>query len=290
MVFTAPIPFSQALEILRQKKAFPTDLSTADLALVKKQLGDLGLYSARTLSIDYLEEIRKVLAGMADGSINEATGRQRLQKILQQLGYSPEHHFGTEADKKIPPAEAGSLMDLSSDARIKLVLQMNTRLAANVGFMRAGLSPAALYAYPGYELVRVYARAHPRGETEKPDDEGWPQRWEEAGGELVNGRMVALKDDAIWDNLGDSDLFQDGTDSDAPPYAFNSGMGLRAVRRDECVALGIMDADSTIRPGKAPSLTSFLDSVPKPVTPLATLKATREELLAAYRSLTQKAA
>jgi hypothetical protein len=151
------------------------------------------------------------------GKVNEATARQNVQHRLERLGYTPEHHFGTEADKKIPPAEPGSLLDLSSDARIKLVLQMNTRLAANTGYMRNGLTPASLYAYPAYELVRVYSRVHPRGSTEKPDDEGWPDRWVEAGGELVDGRMMALKDDEIWENLGDSSLFDDGMETDAPP-------------------------------------------------------------------------
>lgn len=281
MTFDSPIPFSKALEILRQKNALPTDLSSADLKSLDVDIRRGSLFSARTLSADYLEETRTVVSGMADGSINEATGRQQLQHCLERLGYTPEHHFGTAADLKIPPAEAGSLQDLASDSRIKLILQTQTRLANNVGFMTAGLSPIAMHQFPAYELVRIFPRVHPRGETDKPDDEGWPDRWEQAGGELVEGRMIALKNDEIWENLGDSSLFDDGMDTDAPPYAYNSGMGLRQVDRDTCIELGLIDEDEDLKPPKKPGLASWLDSVPQATKPLADMRADRDQLLAA---------
>ncbi len=64
-----------------------------------------------------------------------------------------------------------------------------------------------------------------------------------AGGTLVNGRMIARKDDPVWDQLGSSALFEDGLDNPYPPFAFNSGMGIREVPREECVALGVIEAD-----------------------------------------------
>jgi hypothetical protein len=282
--FGSPIPFPDALEILRGKKAMPTNLSTADLAGMSKEVHELSLYSARTTSLDYLEEMRGQVAGLLDGSINEATARQNLQKTLDLLGYNETTHFGTEADRSIAPAVKGSLTDLASDRRIKLMLTMNTRLAANIGFMRAGMDPAALDQYPAWELVRIFPKVHPRGSTDNEGDVGWPERWVEAGAELVDGRMIALKDDAIWDNLGDSATFPDGTDSSAPPYAYESGMGLKNVRRAECVRIGLMDEDSEVT-GKNPSLVSFLDSVPKSTVPLAQMKSDRAQLLAAAAAL-----
>ena len=55
--------------------------------------------------------------------------------------------------------------------------------------------------------------------------------------------MIALKDDDVWNNLGDSSLFDDGLDNPSPPFAFNSGMYWRQVPRDECIELGLIEGD-----------------------------------------------
>lgn len=55
--------------------------------------------------------------------------------------------------------------------------------------------------------------------------------------------MIALKDDAVWQSLGSSGLFDDGLDAPHPPFAFQSGMGWRAVPREECMALGLITGD-----------------------------------------------
>ncbi len=87
-----------------------------------------------------------------------------------------------------------------------------------------------------------------RLETRKEERTDWDERFVRAGGELHDGRMVALKDDAVWENLGDSGLFDDGMDTDTPPYAFNSGMGWREVGRDEAIALGVLEPNATPEP------------------------------------------
>jgi hypothetical protein len=73
------------------------------------------------------------------------------------------------------------------------------------------------------------------------DDIGWAQRWYQSGGRLVDdGRMIARKDDPVWERIGSSEQFPDALDTPYPPFAFNSGMGIREVDREECVALGII--------------------------------------------------
>jgi hypothetical protein len=75
----------------------------------------------------------------------------------------------------------------------------------------------------------------------------WPERWETAGGELVDGdRMVAAKDDDLWNRLGDPDLFDDGLGNPYPPFAFSSGMDVADVTREEAERLGVIDPDQQI--------------------------------------------
>ena len=60
--------------------------------------------------------------------------------------------------------------------------------------------------------------------------------------------MIALKDDPVWEQLGSSDLFDDGLDNPYPPFAFNSGMDVQDVDRDEAIKLGLIDRDTQVVP------------------------------------------
>jgi hypothetical protein len=98
-----------------------------------------------------------------------------------------------------------------------------------------GTMPDRLSQFPAWELVRVLDVAVPRD---------WPSRWAIAGGQQSavsgqQGRMVALKGDPVWGELGSAENFQDALNVDHPPFAFNSGMGWREVSTEEAAALGI---------------------------------------------------
>ncbi|MDP2227282.1 MAG: hypothetical protein Q8J78_07365, partial [Moraxellaceae bacterium] len=82
----------------------------------------------------------------------------------------------------------------------------------------------------------------------KGNERDWAARWQKAGGEFFDGRMVALKNDPIWSRLGDSSLFPDGLDNPYPPFAFNSGMGVRDVDRDEAEQLGLIAKNQEVFP------------------------------------------
>jgi hypothetical protein len=286
MMFDAPQPWSVILRLLADKVALPTNQSSDQLTALTRDIRKMSLYSARTTSAAYLEEVREQLQLLAEGKINLATARQNLQLWLDQVGYNPETHFGDDAT--IPAADENSLRDLSSDKRIKLMLETNMRLAANTAYMTAGSEPDNLAAFPCWELVRIYWRRVPRGTTEHDLDLGWPERWVRSGGRLYDGRMIARKDDPIWQNLGDSGVFRDGTDSAAPPYAYNSGMGIEDVARQECIALGVIHADTQIGSTPPSLLGDFFDGHPERAT-LASLKSSRADILAALQEIKEAA-
>jgi hypothetical protein len=62
--------------------------------------------------------------------------------------------------------------------------------------------------------------------------------------------MVARKDSGVWQALGDG---AGGYDSDAlhnpyPPFAFNSGMDVQDVDRQDAVELGLLEEDDQVVP------------------------------------------
>lgn len=247
MTFEEPIPFAEAVETLRARQLLPTDLGTAALRQLDAGLREVSLFSARTTKAAPLQKAKDVLEQLLQGTTNVATARMEMQDLYDELGYTPEGGFPGDVGLGIPPAEPGELRDLSSNKRIDLLLETNLRLEANRALQRRGQTDFALYAWPCYELVRIYPRRVPRGEEEPTPSEGWPERWEQCGGSFYDGRMIARKDDDIWSMLGDSSRFDDALDTDVPPFAFNSGYGWREIEREEAIALGVIDASADIQ-------------------------------------------
>lgn len=259
MTFDAPISLRDALARLDELRAIPTDLSSAGIRDQWTQdLRDRALFSARTTKADILQGYAERIEDFLRGETNLATARAQMQDLYDSLEYHPQTGFPGDEGRGIPPAEPGTLRDLSSKERIDLALRTNVRQVANFAFDQAQNSPDALYWYPAYELIRVAPRYTPRGYRRgkggalMPDPgHDWPARWEKAGGQFYDGRMIARKDDPIWRTLGDSGLFSDGLGAGYPPFAFNSGYGWQLVSRRECVALGVIDAVQNVSPSDA---------------------------------------
>ena len=247
VLFSEEPVVTDAMKQWRSRQVFETDLSSAELRGFSAQLRNRSVFSARTTNADYLKEVAKVVDDILDAKINQAEGRIRLMRKLKQLGYDPAVGFPQDM-ASIPPAERGSLEDLSSAKRIDLILETNVRMARGYAQMVAGKDSYNRYAYPGWELIRLYVRETPRGSAESKSV-GWFTRWHDAGDSVgwvgaVKDPMIARKDSAIWQALGDgAGGYIDTLLNPFPPFAFGSGMAWSAVSRARCVELGLMVED-----------------------------------------------
>lgn len=257
MTLGSPTPFAEALARHDVRRVMPTHLSTADLQQLPDAIRRSSFCSARTVLADYLEQakaaIRAVLnpttevrpeddprAGQpfTEGKTIEQA-RADLREYLDSIGYEPD------------PQDAGTLRDLSSQARVDLVVRTNVGIAQGYGYWIQGQDPALLDQWPAAELFRAEGRG-----TERD----WPERWLAAAQAVGDGdavrmlqthqRMIARKDSPVWQALGDG---AGGFDSDAlhnpyPPFAFNSGMDMRDIDREEAVDLGLLGRDDPIIP------------------------------------------
>jgi hypothetical protein len=245
-MFNEPTPFAEAMRALAGKRLLPTSLDSAGLRQLAAAVRRQSLFSARTTMESYLEEIKAAVGSVLepqqvtrvdeDGNtfqvtegLNPATARQALREKLQALGYAAD------------PEQAGTLSDLSSDARINLVVKTNVEMAQGAGrFVQQNADPEVVDQFPALELVRFEDKEVPRD---------WEQRWMVAA-QVANDpkavanlpRMVALKSSGIWQELGDGAGGHDDTlGNPYPPFAFNSGMWTQEVDRDEAIALGLIE-------------------------------------------------
>ncbi len=231
MMFTAPIPFKEALEARVVRSILPTSGDTADLAALDAAVKERAMFSATVTSGELLQKIDDMANGILTGQIDQGTARAEIKLLLSDMGYVPD------------PNHAGGLQDLSSDPRINLQLETNVDTARGYGWWAQGQQEDVLDEYPADELVRFQV---PKGGEAAERD--WADRWEQVGGQFYDGRMIAHKNAAIWSELGDPSTFPDGLGNPYAPFAFNSGMGTRDVARDEAEALGVVSKNTRILP------------------------------------------
>lgn len=236
VIFTAPIPFAQALESLEARSVFPTSGSTADLAKLDPAIRLRALFSATVTEVGILDEIESAVSSFTAGRVDQSTLRVHLRDVVKRSGYRAD------------PEDFGTLRDLTSDRRLNLILETNRQLAEGYGHHLEGQDPAILDEWPAQELVRVIDSKVKRN---------WKRRWIDAGGRFWAGphRMIALKNDPVWRRLSRFDL-------PYAPFDFNSGMDLSDVDRDEAVELGLIDEDTPLFPAAVEDLNATLQATP----------------------------
>jgi hypothetical protein len=238
--------FSEAFFSREVRKAMPTDLSSAELEQLPADVMERAVVSAKTLSTQYLDaaetQIRDILNPRSETRVNregvsevftqgtnKSSARFELKKVWEALGY------------EAPEGKEGTIEDLSSDARIDLVIQTNVDMARGYGQWRQGQDEDVLDLWPCQELYRAEER-------EKKRD--WITRWKNAAAvtgdysalkALPDGRMIARKDSPIWVELS---RFH----TPYPPFDFNSGMWVRDVDRETAVKFGIVGEWDRITP------------------------------------------
>ena len=245
-ILTEPRTPLDAFRIGRERGVLPTSLGTQEIREeLAGELRSKSVFSARVTSAVFLEQVKLVVNSITGDERGEgdervsgmslAEGRVVLREALDALGYTPEGGF-PDSDAVVPPAVEGTLQDLRSRRRLNLIIETQAALLQGAGQKLRGLD--VIDFFPAWELVRFESAEVPRD---------WEERFDQAGGTILvdedgRRRLVAHKNDPVWDALGDSALFDDALDVDHPPFAFTSGMGWREVRGSEWRTLGGVDA------------------------------------------------
>lgn len=262
---TDAVPFKEAIANLQQKGLLPLKLNSAQIRQLDATLRRQSIFSAQTTLTSYLDEIKQTVASIIEPKqvqregetqtvtegFNPASARQALREKLKSLGYAPGED------------EAGTIKDLSSDARINLIVKTNTDLAQGAGaFIKQNLDPDVVDEYPALEFIRFEERGVTRD---------WETRWREAAQEAGDpdaiaalestGRMIALKASPIWDSLGNgAGGYDDTLGNPFPPFAFNSGMWTQEVSRKEAEEAGLLKPGQKV-PAAALDLTELFNAV-----------------------------
>jgi len=239
--FPAEGGLDTALAYAQARSLLPTTGASDQLQKLKPAIKRRALWSATVDLVEPLQVIDDSVASLVRGEKDMATVRLELMQLWRKLGYQPDD------------GDEGGLRDLGSYKRTTLQLETNADIARNYGHYATSRDEVYLDMYPAQEFFRVEARK---------DERDWPRRWMMAGGQFYGGRMIALKTDDIWERLGDSRMFPDGLDNPWPPFAFNSGMDVRDISRDEPVALGMIAPGDILTPPPLEDINASLIAKP----------------------------
>ena len=211
-----------------QKALVGSGLDTAGWSKVHAGLRDRSFFSSQVTKANILHAMRQNVADLVKAGKSPSEVRRDLRAYLGSIGYDP--------DKDLKPGEQsrrGTIKDLMTKSRLDIMMKTNADQAKGyVSHLRA-TTTGAILAFPAYELVRVERRKLPRD---------WSARWAAAAqkvgweGVARRGGMIALKTSPIWAALS-------RFGNPFPPFDFNSGMGVRDVKKSVCREIGLLGKD-----------------------------------------------
>lgn len=212
-------------ELILQKALVGSNLDSSQWNQIQAGFRNRAFFSSRVAQVNILAAMRERVAKYAEGETDLSKIRMMIRDDLRRTNYTPE------------PGQENTIHDLFSQARLDTIVKTNVAQAR--GYMQyiEGTSPGAFAAFPAQEFTRI---AHRRNQRQD-----WPQRWAKAGGKTYGGKMIALKDDAVWERLS---VFG----NPFPPFDWGSGMGVLDVDRKTAIQLGLV-SDEELR-GKTAAL------------------------------------
>ena len=212
-------------ELILQKALVGSNLDSSQWNQIQAGFRNRAFFSSRVAQVNILAAMRDKVREYSEGETDISKIRMKIREDLQRLHYTPK------------PGEQDTIHDLFSQARLDVIIKTNVAQARGYMQFAEGMSPGAFAAFPAQEFTRI---AHRRNQLQD-----WPQRWAKAGGKTYGGRMIALKDDPVWERLS---VFG----NPFPPFDWGSGMGVLDVDRKTAIQLGLV-SDEELR-GKTAAL------------------------------------
>ena len=212
-------------ELILQKALVGSKLDSSQWNQIQAGYRNRTFLSSRIANVNILAAMRERVAKYADGETDLSKIRMMIRDDLRRANYTPE------------PGQENTIHDLFSQARLDVIIKTNVAQARGYMQYAEGMSPGAFAAFPAQEFTRI---AHRRNQRKD-----WPQRWAKAGGKVYGGKMIALKDDPVWERLS---VFG----NPFPPFDWGSGMGVLDVDRKTAIQLELI-SDEELR-GKTAAL------------------------------------
>lgn len=223
MQFVQPIPFTEAVDKLGRKELVGSKLDASEWADVPVALRERAFFSSTVESVRFLQRARDSIGDflqenretLPNGKVALKTGGRAA--FVDQM----KEFLASEGVERT----SGGLKDITSQRRLELIFDVQTRQAQDYGYWKQGQDPDVLDAFPAQRFIRVI-------EVKEPRD--WHVQFE---GE------VRLKSDLdFWRTVN--------KDFGVPwgPWGWGCGHDVEDVSREEAEALGLLQPGQAVQP------------------------------------------
>lgn len=227
MQFVKPMPFDEAVQKLGERSPIGSELLSAEWQDVPVALRERAFFSSEVENVRFLQRaqdsIDAFLSGarevLPDGQTVLSTG-SRADFVVQMREFALGEGMGP-----LDESMAGGLRDITSERRLGLIFDTQTRMADDYGYWRQGMNADVLDEFPAQRFIRV--------QDVKQERESHHQ---------FEGQ-VYLKTDPIWAATINEDFHVPWG-----PWAWGCGHDVEDVDRDEAESLGLIKPGDQIEP------------------------------------------
>ena len=225
MEFVAGQTFEEALRKLGERSPVGSILRSAEWRKVPVAIRERSFFSSEVENVRFLQRSQNFLTDFqkqtretneAGETYLKAGGRAQFVEELQQFALR-------EGMGSLDPEKKGTLRDIASETRLKLIFDTNLKSSQDFGYWKQGQDPDVLDAFPAQRFIRVATVMKPRDYHQD-----------------ALGKVRRKDDLQFWISLNH--------DFNVPwgPWGYNSGCDVEDVGREESDSMGLTSAEEQV--------------------------------------------
>ena len=222
--FVQPQPFNEALDKLGARSPVASTLNSDQWRDVPVALRERAFFSSEVESVRFLQRAKDTLSDYLAGARDPATGAlqtgSRAAFVQQMQRFALAEGMGS-----LKPGQKGTIKDITSEGRLGLIFDVQTKAARDFGHWKQGMDPTLLAEFPAQRFIRVRRVKKPRSYHQ-----------------AALGEIRLKTDLSFWLALN--------PDFGVPwgPWGFNSGCDVEDVDRAEAERRGLLKPGQTVQP------------------------------------------
>lgn len=223
MQFVTGQPFDQAVEKLGERSLIGSKLSSAEWGDIPIALRERGFFSSGVESIRFLQRARDGIADFLQSNRETLPNGETALKTGSRAQFIDQMKTFLAAEGV--DRTSGGLTDITSERRLGLIFDTQTRQANDYGYWRQGQDPDVLDEFPAQRFIRTQDVKEPRTSHTQQEDQ------------------VYLKNDPIW-----ADVINEDFGVPWGPWAWGCGHDVEDVDRAEAEGLGLIAPGQQVQP------------------------------------------
>lgn len=221
--------FHQAVAKLGERSPIGSRLLSAEWRDVPVALRERAFFSSQVENVRFLQRARDRISDFLEGARETLPDGQTLLKTGSRAAFVDQmREFAlAEGMGPIEPAVEGGLRDITSERRLGLIFDTQTRQANDYGYWKQGQDPDVLDEFPAQRFIRVQEVRQERDSHKRFENQ------------------VYLKNDPIWAQTINEDF-------GVPwgPWAWGCGHNVEDVDRAEAEQLGLIAPGAEVQPDR----------------------------------------